>query len=357
MKKAPIYIFMLLILPAGLLGCSPAPTATTPGPVTEPAPVAAVPTTEAPATTLPPPTTETTPPVKTTTAVPAATTPAPTTPAAPPPAPPEQPRTRFAWSTDGGIRIEGGSIPYAYRTGDGKLRLYYSGQGGILSAISDDGTTFQKEAGTRVPGGNDATMVTSKDGKIRLYYKVASGPGGPGQAVHTIHSAISSDGLNFVMEGMRIDSQQTPDRGWASVPDAVMLPDGRVRIYYVSDGLDVKHGIVSAVSEDGLNFTREGPVLTGFVDPSVMRLSDGSYLMLAVALPAAPGGKTTEAPPGIYSFTSKDGTTFEDRQVVLNGENHIDPAIIEIDDGTFKVYYWDVNDNPSAIKSLTGRLK
>ena len=78
-----------------------------------------------------------------------------------------------------------------------------------------------------------------------MYYKGANGPGGPGQSIHSIYSAVSTDGLRFEKEGIRIDSQQTLDRGWASVPEAIVLTDGRMRLYYVSDGLD---GVLSGPS-------------------------------------------------------------------------------------------------------------
>ena len=243
--------------------------------------------------------------------------------------------------------------------------MYYGGPGGILSAISQDGITFTKETGVRVPSGSpgslemivsDPTLVALQDGRVRMYYKGATGPGGPGQSVHSIYSAISTDGLRFEKEGISIDSQRTPDRGWASVPEAIILPDGRMRLYYVSDGLDVKHGIVSAISDDGLNFTREGPVLTGFVDPTVVRLANGSYLMLAVAFPFGSGGRLTDATPGIYSFLSEDGINFKDRELMLAGENNIDPAIVDMGDGAYRVYYWNVMDKPPVIKSISGKL-
>jgi hypothetical protein len=204
---------------------------------------------------------------------------------------------------------------------------------------------------------SDPTVVTLDDGRIRMYYKGADGSGGPGEAIHTVYSAVSDDGLDFTAEGIRIDSQATPDRGWASVPDAVVLPDGRVRLYYVSDGLDVGHGIVCAISEDGLNFTREEPVLTGYVDPSVIMLPDGRFLMLAVAFRT--GDKDTSAGfmPGIYYFISEDGIHFEKIGIALSGEENIDPAVVDMGNGFYRVYYWNLQDSPNLIRSFSGRIK
>ncbi len=268
---------------------------------------------------------------------------------------------RFVWSSDPSTVLKDASIPNIIRLDDGKFRLYYSGPGGILSAISKDGLSFTKENGVRISSGGNGTdeMIVSdpaalklNDGRMRMYYKGATGFGGPGQAVHSIFSAISSDGLHFKKEGKRIDSLKTSDDGWASVPDAILLPSGKVRIYYVSNGDDVLHGIVSALSEDGLNFTREGPVLTGFVDPAIIRLTSGEYLMVAVSFPMSSKGRLTDARPGIYSFTSTDGIKFTNRLPVLLGENNIDPAVIEISPGTYRVFYWNLNEE--RILSLTG---
>ncbi|MBI4296526.1 MAG: hypothetical protein HY667_05365 [Chloroflexi bacterium] len=342
MKSTATLVVLAAIL---IAGCTSVPSGPAPSPSAMPEPV----TSPSPAT-LPqlppaarPPATSTTPEQT------------------PTPALPERGKAtaNFVWSNDPGIRLEGGNVPYVHRLQDGRIRMYYGDMGGIASAISSDGLTFDKEPGVRVISGNaggpetivnDPTVVRLKDGRVRMYYKGATGPGGPDRSTHTIYSAVSTDGLSFEKEGVRIDPHQTTDRGWASVPEAVVLPDGRVRLYYVSDALDVGHGIVSAISDDGLSFSREGPVLSGFVDPAVVRLSDGTYLMLGVAFPQS------GAAPGIYSFTSQDGLSFSNHSLVLAGQNDIDPAIIGLGNGNYRVYYWSMTDQPPTIKSISGKL-
>jgi hypothetical protein len=306
----------------------------------------------------------------------ATTAPQPTQPApdASPPQAPSRSELKFEWTEDSGTRISDGSVPYVHRLKDGRFRLYYCGAGGILSAVSADGLNFEKEPGVRIaPAGGmgyaesmvcDATVIDLPDGKIRMYYKGADGQGGPGQALHKVFSAISSDGLNFQKEGLRIDSEKTGDRGWTSVPEAIKLPDGRVRIYYVSGDFEALGGIMSAVSNDGMNFQKEaGARVKTLADPAVNLLPDGKYLLLAVALPPPRNApQKSEQPLGIYSFISEDGLTFGNRQTVLQGIGVYDPSIVRLSNDTYRVFYGkDIGGEegrPNIVtKSITGRLQ
>ena len=106
----------------------------------------------------------------------------------------------------------------------------------LKCAISEDGINFTEEPGVRLSGTaipddpewqvHGATVIELDDGSYRMYYIGATGEGGPGHAIHRIYSAISSDGLNFTREGIRIESEGTIDNGWASVKRclAFLLP-------------------------------------------------------------------------------------------------------------------------------------
>lgn len=292
--------------------------------------------------------------------------PTPLVPATQSPAPAKGPL--IAWTQDSGTRVSDGSVPYAMKLKDGRFRLYYCGMGGIRSAVSTDGLSFTDEAGTRLTGDPsstyekvvcDPTVVTLDDGRVRMYYKGGDGKqGGPGTAVHKVYSAISSDGLTFTREGLRIDSEKTGDRGWASVPEAIKLPDGRVRIYYVTGDIENNNGIASAISTDGLTFTKEpGTRVRNFVDPAVLRLGDGRFLLL-VANP----GANREVPAGIYSYVSSDGLTFGDRQTVLQQNSVFDPTVIQLDGSTLRVFFGAQSGGgpgqpPSmSTQSATGRV-
>jgi len=233
--------------------------------------------------------------------------------------------------------------------------LYYC-ENGISSATSQDGLNFVKDSGTRIDRGCDPTIVKTADGKYRMYYKIQSGPGGPGTSIHKIYSAISADGLSFQAEGLRIDSEKTGDRGWASVPEAIKLADNRVRIIYVSDDPEAEGGLMSAISTDGLNFIKEsGARIKGnYVDPSIAVLPDGRYWLL-MAHNCVPDKGPCAEENGLYASTSLDGLNYTTPKLVYAAENTFDPAVVEINENNYRIYYGEYGrpEDPMYIKSIT----
>ena len=266
----------------------------------------------------------------------------------------------FSWEKDSGSRVVDGSVPYVHKLEDGKVRLYYCSSKGILSSVSKDGLSFTKESGVRIsPGAGfefqvcDPTIVDLPDGKIRMYYKGANSLNpGPGQSIHKIFSAISPDGLAFQKEGLRIDSETNGDNGWASVPDAIILPDGRVRIYYVTAS-GMEQGIGSAISSDGLDFVKEpGIRVSNLVDPALVRIAD-KYVLFAASIDERFGG----VPKGIYYVESSDGLEFNEPTAVFRGDNVYDPSVLKIDDSTVRVFYGKVvPPQLPAVESHTGHI-
>ena len=266
----------------------------------------------------------------------------------------------FSWEKDGGSRVTDGSVPFVHGLKDGKVRLYYCNNKGILSAISNDGLTFAKESGVRISPGTgfesivcDPTIVNLPDGKIRMYYKGANSQNpGPGQSIHKIYSAVSSDGLTFQKEGLRIDSETNGDNGWASVPDAIVLPDGRVRIYYVTAS-GMQHGIGSAISSDGLDFVKEAGIrVPNLVDPALARIAD-KYVLFAASIDE----RFAKVPKGIYYVESPDGLDFGEPIAVFQGDNVYDPSVLKIDENTIRVFYGKVvPPQLPAVESHTGKI-
>lgn len=239
-----------------------------------------------------------------------------------------------------GVRLTAGSVPEIARIG-GVYRLYFCSPGGIRSAISSDGLTFLSEPGVRIASGGpgseeeivgDPSIVQLPGGLIRMYYKGGDGPGGPGQANHRIFSATSTDGVAFTKEGKRFENMGYPDWGWTSVPDAVRLPDGRIRIYYTGG-----QGVESCVSGNGLDFVLEpGVRIAGSVDPDAVLLASGDVAVFhAVGLPAQ----------SIAVSRSANGLDFTLISTILTagGPNDpvatIDPSAVRLPNGRWRVYY------------------
>ncbi|MBI2668104.1 hypothetical protein HYX17_05050 [Candidatus Woesearchaeota archaeon] len=266
----------------------------------------------------------------------------------------------FSWEKDIGSRIVDGSVPFVHMLKDGNIRLYYCNSKGILSAVSKDGITFTKEQGVRISPGTgfelqvcDPTIVDLPNEKIRMYYKGANSLNpGPGQSIHKIYSAVSSDGLNFQKEGLRIDSETNGDNGWASVPDAITLPDGRVRLYYVT-AAEMQHGIGSAISSDGLNFVKEqGIRVENLVDPSLVKIRD-KYILFAASIDE----RFARVPKGIYYLESSDGLDFSEPIEVFQEDNVYDPSVLKIDENTIRVFYGKVvPPQQPAVESHTGKI-
>lgn len=276
------------------------------------------------------------------------------------PAEPAAKAVSFSWEKDHGSRVVDGSVPFVHGLNDGKVRLYYCNENRILSAVSQDGLTFTKEPGVRILPGTgfekvvcDPTIVDLPDGKMRMYYKGANSQNpGPRQSVHKIYSAISSEGLTFQKEGLRIDSETSGDNDWASVPDAITLPDGRVRIYYVT-AAERQHGIGSAISSDGLHFVKEpGIRVENLVDPALVRIGN-KYLLFAASIDE----RLARVPTGIYYLESSDGLKFGEPIAVFQEDNVYDPSVLKIDDNTVRVFYGKVvPPQLPAVESHTGRI-
>lgn len=257
-----------------------------------------------------------------------------------------------------GVRVEGGAVPYALPLAEGGYRLYYCGAGGILSARSPDGLTFAAEEGRRLPpltGGDemvvcDPSVVPLPQSGYRMYYK-GMNPSQPW--IHRVYSAYSTDSLVWQREGLRYQNLGAPDYGFTSVPDVVRLPDGRYRLYYT--GGERKNATLSAVSADGLTFTREeGIRLEPAVDPNVLLLSDGTYRMFYSILPSLGN------PQAIYTAISDDGLTWIPQgSIIAPGGPYdslaaMDPGAVLLPQGDFRVYYGG-QDNYGNMRTLSAR--
>lgn len=143
-----------------------------------------------------------------------------------------------------------------------------------------------------------------------------------GPYTHQVLSATSDDGLSFSHDGRVLLEH-------ASVPAAIALPDGRIRLYYV-DASQMPENVNCADSRDeGRSFSVLGCTIAGragikAVDPSIVALPDGRYRLYYYASPADPGAAGTHA---IHAAISSDGVRFVEEGKVFEYPGLVDPDV------------------------------
>ena len=268
--------------------------------------------------------------------------------------------------SQGGFRI--------YYTGIGPARSAQESQGYILSAYSDDGISWQKEPGVRIDVHEPDAMVRVlcpdviplPDGRWRMYFEAVA-PDRP----NVILSAVSDDGFSWQREeGIRA---QSPEWTFGS-PRCLYMPSpedaGKLcyRLYFhhysypMLVGLDAQNHIISAVSEDGLHFEIESGVRLAQEDEQreslcvyaaeVILLGNGSYRMYY-------SGWGREICGGIFAATSTDGLKWiKYPDPVLDLDRPLDcgmvsePCVIKLDDGRYRLYY-EAKDKDGTARILS----
>jgi hypothetical protein len=236
-----------------------------------------------------------------------------------------------------------GVSPYVEKTASGLDRIWFASPDALPDPVmvvdcNEAGSCVRQTLASRF--GSDATFVTLKDGTRKVFF-VEMGPGGKKIRFATVtgnnlaHGAISD--LNVA--GSSVPQNE---RAWG-VPDSVVLPDGRVRVYWVlADQATAKPGlpesVVSATSTDATasSFVRDaGTRLTGgYVDTDILRATDGDWLMM---VSTGPGAGTQY----LYMATSKDGLAWDvlPNAISSNSESALDPTGYETGTNTWRIYY------------------
>jgi len=159
------------------------------------------------------------------------------------------------------------------------------------------------------------------DGTLRLYY--VNGENGTIGIARVDGDAVSVIGP-LSMNGVR-------GPGAMADPDAVLMPDGRVRLYYLNNFASpggAARAMCYADSNDGENFTLGGLAMQftnpeTVTDPSVVRLSNGVWLM------AASRGNSS------LLARSADGATFSSETAIgLGGV----PELAAVDSARVRIY-------------------
>lgn len=226
-----------------------------------------------------------------------------------------------------------------------KAGLYWlfanSGQG-VQAHTSTDGRTWTRESGWKAPGmgASDITIVNIDSG-YRMYYAEmasnSSGGSGGGCSIKRVKSATSTDLRNWTVEsGVRLEN------AGCGVPQVVRNPSGGWHLYYVASQTD-GHGTQMATSADGLTFTKRSGLLIGedLVDPSVVVLADGTWLMAWATFPTGP---QRQIDPYQYLglASSPDGLTWTRAKAYLPGPqktSQFDPTVLVLPDSRIRLYF------------------
>jgi hypothetical protein len=206
------------------------------------------------------------------------------------------------------------------------------GEGGpyfhqVLSASSRDGLLWTPDERVLLDHASVPTAVVAPDGRLFIFYVDAS------QVPEGTRCAVSEDGgASFRPGACAIDGMTTRK---ALDPSILRLPDGRLRLYYYAcDGAPDTgglHSIHSAIAVDGVHFTEEGEVFAhpGLVDPDVF-WSGREWLMYVYSGEA----RTT------VMATSRDGRRF-DYLGPLSLKDWGTTAPVRLDDGRLRLYAFD----------------
>lgn len=252
----------------------------------------------------------------------------------------------LTWTAESGVRLGNGNGGETGFVGSAEVivlpdetyRMYYSRQyydAGIgdyrsefLSAVSADGLVWTKEPGIRLNyGGTYDSMrmehidvIKLPDGTYRMYYSGFDG------TYYRILSAASADGLLWIKEaGVRIDVGGAYDSLHALSSVTLRIPDGRYIMFYCGHSETWVGQVLSAVSVDGLAWTKEDGIRIGhgsytLVAPSaIVRLSGSLYRMYITAdrfpiwddrmvILSAIGSFFPISPVGGHSFPVEGGT-------------------------------------------------
>jgi hypothetical protein len=162
----------------------------------------------------------------------------------------------------------------------------------------------------------DFTAITLPNGTRRAYFVDMT----PGTSVKTVSSAqcATAECLSVGTSTPIAADVAVPmtEKAWG-VPDAVVTPDGKVRVYLVVSPTltnSCPEKVRSYISSDGINFTAESGYRLegGFVDTEILRAKTGDWLMIMSTGPGCGNGMQQ-----LFVSSSADGLTWSTPQAGL----------------------------------------
>ena len=258
-----------------------------------------------------------------------------------------------------------GVSPHVERTGNAD-RLWYPGglAGTAVADCNDAGVCTSVAITSRL--GTDFTAITLPNGTRRAYFvEISMSPGANTKSVSSAAcstAACTAVGTSTIAAAELVVSQNT--KAWG-VPDAVVTPDGKVRLYVVESPTEgnCSEKLASYISNDGISFTKESGwrLENGIsVDPEILRAKTGDWLMILADGPGC-GDRVQK----LYTSTSNDGLTWSTPQKVFGSGSdlrRLDPTGYEVSTNVFRIYYATavagaLGDVPYTIKRGTIAIK
>lgn len=175
-----------------------------------------------------------------------------------------------------------------------------------------------------------------------------SPPAGP--YTHQVSSASSTDGLDWSHDGVVLLEH-------ASVPCAIVTPEGRLRIYYVDASRMPETANVAESAGGDAPFVPLGLTIKGLksekaVDPSIVQLDDGRYRLFYYGANGDPGAPGTHY---VRAAISDDGIRFRETGTALSNPGLVDPDVFRAGD-KWLMFVFSLTDHTTVVaESRNGR--
>ncbi|NCX60172.1 MAG: hypothetical protein EBW98_03140, partial [Actinobacteria bacterium] len=259
-----------------------------------------------------------------------------------------------------------GVSPHVEKTASGDRVWRSDGPSGTVVSICTEAGVCTAETFSTGTGGpiNDVTIARTKSGQLRAYFKQVE----PSTNTQTVYSAPCNDAnclslgaATITSTGMRVSKDI---RAWG-VPDAVVLPNGDIRIYIVESPVDGRctEKVASYTSADGISFTRDAGwrLEGGYVDTEMLRAKDGEWLMIMADGPGCATASGALKVQQLFVSTSTDGLIWATPQLLTSTDNgRLDPTGYFVESqNAFRIYYASGRsaENNYTIKRATLRIK
>lgn len=246
--------------------------------------------------------------------------------------------------------------PHVERT-NGNDRVWYPSLPSTAVVDCNDSGSCTSVAGVGRLG-SDFTAVTLPNGSRRAYFVEMV----PNDGTKTVKTAacVSADCLSVgPATAIAADvAVSTSTLAWG-VPDAVVTPEGKVRVYLVVSptvNSSCPEKVRSYISDDGISFTQESGFRLegGYVDTEVIRAKAGDWLMLTSTGPGCGNGMQQ-----LFITSSTDGLTWSTpQQLTAADKRRLDPTGYEVSPNVFRIYYSTADSRMTETYTLRrGTLK